>query len=441
MSRHFLLRTLSVAALTAAASPVLAQSVAQGGGATQSEGAYIALEALFNGGTPAATFGTYWAAGSTTGQTALLNNDLTCDINKVTGANGGKCSGSVGGANTVHYAASDAPLTSTQTSSWATSTVGQAAAGNLIQVPTFGTSTGIVVNDTNVTKNGQVVLSDNDLCGVFSGLITDFSQITDSPVSPAPGPFKVVYRSDSSATTFLLTNHLAAVCTSSNTAPGVTFVATTTFSSLFPNGINNQIPGAVGESLSSGVANYLSGLVNGPVPQAVGALSPDWTSLYSKSAGTVLSNGQPSALLVAAISSGAVTAQIPTEANVALGLTHVVLGTNKTPPTKATAANPLVWLPVVQTVSKGYPIVGYSSVDLAQCYADPNIKSAVISFLTDVYTVTAYKNIQVADGFVPLAKTAGTKFLVAVENAILSNKNKWGVDIGDAAACAGKAGR
>jgi ABC-type phosphate transport system substrate-binding protein len=40
------------------------------------------------------------------------------------------------------------------------------------------------------------------LCGIYSGLITDFSQITDVSPLPAPGQFQLVYRSDASGLTF-----------------------------------------------------------------------------------------------------------------------------------------------------------------------------------------------------------------------------------------------
>jgi ABC-type phosphate transport system substrate-binding protein len=83
-----------------------------------------------------------------------------------------------------------------QISIWATSSFGQSAAGNLIQIPAFGIAPAIVANDTNITKNGELELSDNDLCGIFSGLITDFSQITDSSTAPAAGVFTLVYRTD-----------------------------------------------------------------------------------------------------------------------------------------------------------------------------------------------------------------------------------------------------
>jgi hypothetical protein len=456
MSRSFLLRTLSVIAIAAAASPAARATTSvtiNGGGATSPQADYAGPNdpntgaptsefSLYNSTVTAVQFGTYWGSGSGTGQQAFIQDDLTCDINKVTGANSGKCSNTPGGADTVHYGLSDTPLSSTQIATWATSSFGQTAAGNLIQLPTLGTGEAIVVNDTNITKNGQATFSDNDLCGIFSGLITDFSQITDSATAPAAGQFKFVYRADSAGSTFIITNHLAAVCTAGNTKAGVTFSAVTTFASLFTSlgGISTVIPNAVGETLNSGVANYLAGLSNGAVPQGIGYVSPDWTSITPNSP-EVLSNGQPSPLLVAALQNGA-KSFTPTSKNITTALKHVITGTNLTPPTNATqGANPALWVPTIQVVSTGYPIVGYGTIDLPQCYANATISANIIDFLKDHYTNASYKAIQSSNALVSVANSGASKFEAAIAKNILANKSNWNTNIGNATACAGKAGR
>jgi hypothetical protein len=450
MTRALLLRTLSAAALSAcAAHGAYASSIINGGGATSPQGDYagpnnpntgapLSEFSTYNQAQTAVQFGTYWGSGAT-GQTAFLNDDLTCDINKVTGNNGGACSNTPGGANTVHYNASDSVLTSTQISGWATSTYGQALSGNLIQIPMLGTAQSIIVNDTNITQNGQLTLSDADLCGIFSGKITDFSAITDSKIKPAAGPITLVYRNDTAAATYILTNHLAAVCTASNS--NITFVATTSFSSLFPNGnVTGTIPLAVGQKGAAGVANYMAGLSSGPVPQAVGYDSPDWTSVAPAS-DSLLSNGLPSPLLVAAVTVGK-KSYVPTTANITLGLSHVVIGNTLTPPTNATqGANPANWVPVIQTVSAGYPIIAYGSFELPQCFSDPLISKAWLAYLKLHYTNSSYTKIQSNNGLVRIANSGASKFLAAVQKNIIANANKWGTDIGDKTACTGLAGR
>ena len=458
MSRSFLLRTLSVTAVAVALSPAAHAKakpavIINGGGATSPQADYAGPNdpktgapqsemSYYNSTDTKQQFGTYWGSGSGTGQQAFLQNDLTCDINKVTGANTGKCSNTPGGADTVHYATSDTPLNSTQIATWATSSWGQSAAGNLIQIPSVGTGEAIVVNDTNITANGQTTFSDNDLCGIFSGLITDFSQITDSATVPSAGQFKFVYRSDSAGPTYIITEHLSAVCNAGNTKAGVTFSAVTTFASLFTSlgGISTVIPNSVGESLNSGVANYLAGLSNGAVPQAIGYVSPDWTSITPNSP-ELLSNGQPSPLLVAALKNGS-TNFLPSVPNIITALAHVTLGSNLTPPSNAAqGANPSLWVPTVQKVSTGYPIVGYGTFDLPQCYANVTVQKGVIAFLKDHYTNSTYKGFQTDNALVPVNRSGAAKFLTGITKNILGNKNSWNTNIGNPTACAGLAGR
>jgi hypothetical protein len=448
MSRALLLLTLSNTALCAAA---FAQPVTVNGGGAASQffnyaapdvnGAPVSELSLYNSQQTRVSFGTYWATISGAAQAAMLSNDLTCLENAQTGNNGGKCSNQPGGANTTHYGVSESVFSANSVATWATSSWGQSAAGDLIQIPALGTGLAIPVNDTNLTSNGQIGFSDNDLCGIFSGLITNFSQITDGPGSLDAGMFELLYRSDSAGTTFLLTNHLAAVCNSANTAPGVTFTPTSSFASLFGTPITNQIPGAVGVNGLATLANTMAGLVNGPIPQAISYISPDWTSVDSGTSSAKLSNGLPSPLLVAGLRNGA-RFYIPTVANIRAALTHVKVGTNQTPPNNATdGANPLKWVPIVQIAATGYPIVGYSTLEFAQCYGSAAVSKGIVGFLHDHYITAPYYQIENNNGLVTVANGPGTKWLNAIHFNILGNKNHWNVNIGNPTACAGLAGR
>jgi len=450
MSRTHLLGAASAAALACLSTGSFAKpkphTPIYGGGSTLAQFDYLAEFASYNAAVTAkeGTFSTYWEAGSGTGQQAFLNDNLSCDIDKVTGANGGACNSSPGTAgNTVQYGASDATLNSTQIATWATSSFGQSYAGNLIQLPSMGVGISIPVNDTNITANGQATFSDNDLCGIFSGLITNFSQITDSATAPAAGQFKVVYRTDGSGTSFLLTSHLNAVCKAGNTKPGVSFTATTTFASLFTSlgGVATVIPNSVGEAGSSGIANYLAGLSNGAVPQAIGYISPDFTTVDPNSFAT-LSNGQASPLVVAAVFNGS-TAVLPTVVDIENALSHPILGSNLSPPTNASqGANPALWVPLIQTASEGYPIVGYTTFDFAQCYADPTVTKGIIAFLKDHYGLNApYTTDQSQNGFVRVSKSGAVKFLQPIEHDLLANKNGWNTNIGNTTVCPTVTGR
>jgi ABC-type phosphate transport system substrate-binding protein len=433
MTRTHLLGAASAAALACLCSAnSFAASTITGGGSTLAQYDYIAEFALYNANTSGAQFGTYWESGSGAGQNALLLDDLTCDINKVNGNNGGNCSGPEGGVgNTVDYGASDATLSAAQISGWTTFQYGQPAAGNLIQVPSMGVGISIPVQNSAITGNGKLILQDADLCGVFSGKITDFSQLSVNKggTKPAPGAITVVYRNDGSGTSFLLTNHLSAVCTNSNS--NITFTATTTFQSLFPN--STPPANFIGEKGSSGVEGELVTLTS-----ALGYLSPDFTSIDPNS-------GAPNhTLLVAAVLNGK-TAELPTTKNITAALARPVQGQYLTPPANAQeGANPALYVPLIQTVSAGYPIVGYTTFDFAQCYADPTVAAGIIAFMQDHYTVSQYLTIQSNNGFVGVANSGASKFLAVIRQHILSNKNTkpaWNDDIQDKTACKGLVGR
>jgi len=322
-------------------------------------------------------------------------------------------------------------------------------AGNLIQLPSVGTASAIAIVNGAATKNGRIALSDNDLCGIFSGLITNFSQITDSKVAPAPGTITLVYRTDTASNTLFLTGHLAAACNSGNTASGVTFSATTSFASLFPNNGAGVISGgpllatAHGVKGQAALANYLAGLGGTSVTSAIGYLAPDWTSVVPTSLQT-LSNGKPSPVIVAALTGSGTVGRLPTVPQITMGLTHPGKGaTNAVPPNSAaTGANPALWVPLVPAPTKGYPIVGYGTFEFAQCYSAPAVTAGVMAFLTAHYTDPTYRAIQESNGLVPLSDSPAARFIPAITAHILSNgTGDWQTDIGDATACAGKSGR
>jgi ABC-type phosphate transport system substrate-binding protein len=442
MNHLALLGCVSLACLPAEG---LAQSVVTGGGTTTGGNGYPKEFSKFNPGSgierhppyaqpgpPPATFDTYYAAGSSVGQEAFLNDDLSCDKND------GGCTGPDGGpGNTVSYAASDLILDADQIALWESSAFGQSAAGNLIQLPSMGVGVAIPVNNPAIRKNGELTLSDNDLCGVFSGRITDFGQITDSAIPPAPGPFNVLYRTDAEGPTFWLTDHLAAVCNAGNSA--IQFQATTSFASLFPGAPPaNFIATADGQALASLMS------CPGAPPLAIGYDTPDYTTIDPKSGATLTCTdrgAKHSMLVVAGLQVGG-AAYTPTVTNIVLGLTHPLAGSDLTPPQSASAgADPTQWAPVVQTVTQGYPIIGYTSFNLAQCYADPNVAAAVILFLGDHYAGGGYQGIENRNGFATLKQLAATGYLADIKANILANKHNWNDDIEDPAACAGKSGR
>ena len=438
------LACLSTAGYAASGSNPQSPAFVQGGGSTLAYYDYVTEFSAFNAAKASAaySFGTYLAnVGSGTGQQGLIQDDYSCDTSKAaTGT--ATCTGyAPGTSNTVDYGASDAVLSGSQISSWATSSIGQSLSGNLIQLPTLGVGVAIVLNNAKATKNGAVNLSSHDVCAVFSGLYTNFSQITDSRVAPAAGPITVTYRSDSSGTSFLLTNFLAHQCIPGTDTPaGFTFASTTKFASLF-----TTLPATfnAGESGSGGVANFMgcNGTEGDAAPtSAITYLSPDYTSLLTTSQATVC--GAKSKLIVASVDpEGATSGGIePTAANVEKALENAT-GTNITPPATATAgANPANWVPVISAVTAGYPISGYTTMDFAQCYADPKVATAITTFLTNHYSTAAYKTIQSQNGFVPVANTKAASYVTAIKQHILTNyatgaSPAWNTNIQSTAVC------
>src|SRR5262249_10528127 len=124
--------------------------------------------------------------------------------------------------------------------------------GALIQIPFIVTPITIpLVNATAGQAGGSIAtgpalpnsttatvsLNDADLCGIFSGGITDWRNVTNPcnrSAYPAGGR-AVVYPSNNRGPTALLTAPLAQVCAKGTSAVPITFSETQNFASLFPS--------------------------------------------------------------------------------------------------------------------------------------------------------------------------------------------------------------
>ncbi|MDH4457539.1 MAG: substrate-binding domain-containing protein [Nevskia sp.] len=139
------------------------------------------------------------------------------------------------------FGGSDAPLAQSDVNAF-NATAGSPAQnyGELysqqVQIPAVVGSVAVVYNNAAVGKK-QVNLTRSDICGIFSGSITDWSQLTSTPkVTIASKPIKVITRSDSSGTTFSFTNFLSAACPGLN-APGDTAVTGFKTVNVFSGGL------------------------------------------------------------------------------------------------------------------------------------------------------------------------------------------------------------
>ncbi|PTQ87374.1 substrate-binding domain-containing protein [Agitococcus lubricus] len=104
------------------------------------------------------------------------------------------------------FAGTDAPFSATEYNSFATGP--RAARVAPVQFPAVAASIAIVYNNADL-GNTTLNLTESQICQIFAGQITNWNQI--NPVLPSK-TIKLVPRSDSSGTTFSMTNHLSAVC-------------------------------------------------------------------------------------------------------------------------------------------------------------------------------------------------------------------------------------
>jgi len=451
-------------------------------GSTSIPGELPTFNTKYSASTTVSKFGNYssttpyYTQGSGAGREAVLYNNILCLINGASGnpAACGLASGNTiptaaaGGTNVVHMAASDAVLTAAEWAIWtgtgstggsSTTNYGIKTAGNLIQVPSVGVGIAIPVNLTanGITKNGQLSLTDAQICSIFSGKTTDWGQISSTLGNGSNNPITVVYRGDSSGTSAIFTAHLAQVCdaTNSNFEGGsatagdglsntsVWSVSSYTFgagkfTSLFGGSSPMPSKGFVSESGSGPLSAYIAA-----TPGAIGYVSPDYTTL------TTTGKAVNPTLLVAAVKGvNETAATTPVAANIILGLDNagtyggVSSAQFTSPPTSATqAAEQDVWTPIIPVVSKGYPIVGYTTFIFPQCFADKTVATSVIDFLNLHYANAAYKKIETTDnGFVGLGTTTAGKIVPILEDRILKNAGAaplWNYNINNTTTCKG----
>jgi ABC-type phosphate transport system substrate-binding protein len=260
----------------------------------------------------------------------------------------------------------------------------------------------------NKTGTANVDLSVNQLCGVFSGRLTDWSQITGSGRT---GAINVVYRGESSGTTELFTRFLNAKCAETGT-----FAVTTNFASSYSGGLPANAVSAVGSQAVMTALNAAQGRIT--------YMSPDYaaTTLAGLSDATKVAK-------VAGVS--------PAPANVSVAIGAV------TPPT-ANQSNPNNWVPVFTSQAvidanpgdtslklyptTGYPILGFTNLVFSQCYADATQTSQVRTFFTRHYNGVAGLSNDTAitnNRFVPLPsawkQAVRDNFLTAASGLSIGN--------------------
>ncbi|MEC4337474.1 substrate-binding domain-containing protein [Stenotrophomonas pavanii] len=364
MNKYKTLAALVATALLATAGAASAQTAVTGGGASLPADLYKgAADSILP-----ANF-SYAVTGSGTGKKAFLENNAS--LFSTTG--------------TVHFAGSDSVLSSTELSTY-NSTYNVSGDTNrygaLVQIPSVATSVTVPFN-----KAGSAIdLSVTQICGIFSGKITNWSSID----SARSGTIQVVYRGESSGTSELLARFLTAACrpadvsgTTLKLTNGVpAFSVQSTFANLFTTVPSNFIaaPATGGTALYNAV--YAA-------DGRIGYVGPDVI---------------PS--LTDATKVAKVKGFSPDEVSVQATLETAA------PPTGAAAENPANWVPVFGNPSAGYPIAGYTNFVFGQCYKNATVGANVRGFLTRHYGSTVVNGVEQgpndaairAHKFIPLTK-------------------------------------
>jgi phosphate transport system substrate-binding protein len=297
----------------------------------------------------------------------------------------------------VSFAGSDNTLSSTDVSTARSSPLGN---NPLIQIPGIISAIAVPFNPAaNWTPKGVAVaggsstvqLSTNTLCGIFTGKITLWSdpaiKADNRGTQLGTGTIHVVYRHDSSGTTFLFTNALLNQCgtaahptksthpipdqwltdngiTANASAPfyksGTSFYINVFTAGHLPTNFYNDNGGASGVT---GGANGSGGLkaVILATTGSIGYVSPDFVKPVDTS-GSAAANLQT----YASFKAGSTPVyRSPTAANAV-----PIMASTKPPAFPTAALNPLNWGAVNPTPSGSttYPIGGFSFIDLHRCY-------------------------------------------------------------------------
>jgi phosphate transport system substrate-binding protein len=387
--RNVLAVSLSLAALCSAQA---AMADIVGGGGTLAAPLYQTAGVLTTG------FDPYVAVGSGPGKLAFLNNDAT--------------QFKLPAGTSVHWAGSDSALTQAEVDAYVTAH--GAAWGPIVQVPSAGTTVAIPFNKTGAAGT-TVNLSVNDLCGVFSGRVNDWSQITNSGRT---GAIQVVYRLGSSGTTELLTRFLNNKCLSE----AGTFAVSSTFSTSYSLGlpanainatqVTDPVTGLPRPDTSAGVMAAVN-----DAQGRITYMSPDFA-----------------APTPAGLDDGTIVAKVggvsPAPANASAAFNAVAVPT-------ADLSKPLTWVPVFGTggtafPATGYPIIGFTNLEFSQCYADPTQTTNVRTFFSRHYgTLPSNDGAISANRFVPMPAAWKT----AIRNNFITASS--GLSIGNTSVCNG----
>ncbi|MCB2250291.1 substrate-binding domain-containing protein [Pseudomonas chlororaphis] len=331
--RTMIAASLAVAALASAQS----MAAVVGGGATLPQQLYNTPGVLSAG------FSAYFGVGSGGGKTAVLTNNI------------GVLNSGLPAGTTVDYAGSDSILNATEISTYqaAHQSPGVPATspdnwGPLLQFPSAATSVTIPYNKAGTTN---LNLTSEQLCLALSsnnGAARTWGEVLGTSDTT---PVRVVYRSNSSGTSEILTRHLNNRCAS----------LFTTVSSTFANAQPGAKPATwIGVTSSAAVASTVASTAG-----AIGYVGPEDVDATNNA-------------VVARVNG-----LLPTVGNV-----QTALSTIAPPSTAADRADLTKWAPVLPNPDSGYSIVGYTNFIFGQCYKDAADVTSIRTFLGKHYNAT-----------------------------------------------------
>ncbi len=297
----------------------------------------------------------------------------------------------------VAFSGSDATLSPAQVT-----TEQSLGFGPAIQIPSLVTSINVAFNPATstsdpitpatsapvvagVTGTSGLMLSRNNLCGIFSGAITDWSDtrlgadngVTSLTVNPET--IKVTYREDSSGTTFLFSQALVAQCGVAGTAtsgrtpyPMPNAWGTAASTKYFTNARSSSHPLPANfyseTALDGGTETGTPGIADavGNNAYVIGYISPDYAAPLGVS---------PHPAPVSANVANSTGAFIPP------GIaTSALIMVNATPPSVADAnAFATAGSNADPAGANTYPIGGFTWIELYSCYASSTVVQDLVS--------------------------------------------------------------
>jgi len=402
MFKPVAMAAVMVAGLVAAGAA--SAQIAVGGGATLPE---VLYDAILPSGVGQTNF-SYTGTGSGAGKTAFYTNNATSFKNESLAT-----TPAWGATQSVHFAGSDSLVTSTERDAYnndvfpagGTQTRLQAW-GRQIQVPAVGTAVLVPYKRAGIA---DLNLTDAQMCAVFSNKTggQTWGQLRGTTDATT---VKVVYRTDTSGTTELLSRYLVAAC------PGSGFVVSNAFTTVVAGALTGgTIPTHwVPVTGSSGVSGAFG------TDSRIGYLSPE--AAYTGSDNSVVAKINGNLADATAIQTVLATKALPTA--------------GVTPAELIAARDPLNWVPAYAKPASGYPIFGTTNLLVNQCYKDANVQTKVRNFLVGLFGTT-YNATITSHNFVnlPATGTDTKNWKKAISDVFLNVNHPLG--IGNVSVCNG----